>query len=54
MQTEPVREPVQVEEGVRSLGIKTVILSRVGSGAKIEKGLVMVMVSVGAAERRTS
>ena len=43
-QTEPVSEPVQVVVGVKSFGIVRVTLRRVGSGAFIVKGEVIVRV----------
>ena len=51
-QTDPVSDPVQVEVGVKSVGIVIAILRRVGSGALMAKGEVMVRVRV-ELERRT-
>lgn len=45
-QTDPVKEPVQVVVGVKSLGIVMSIFSNVGSGAFTVKGFVIVKVRV--------
>ena len=43
-QTEPVREPVHVVVGVKSFGMVRLTLSKVGSGAFIVKGEVILRV----------
>jgi len=46
VQLEPVREPVQVADGVNSLGTVISILRRVGSGALMVKGDVILRLRV--------
>ena len=46
VQTDPVRDPVQVDVGVKSVGTTTVIFSKVGSGALIVKGAVTLIANV--------